>query len=211
MGHGSRADGQHVRGFGLHESTDWDLREKQAEQVKVLFTREDQESPASRGGLMPGVPLNPAAFALDLTADQMDRQLLIAVMPRPEHFEAALADLAQQIDEFPPEDCPEGMEVQLTQLQDTDILAIPNVAFDVEHEFAELKGQIVENGGQFQGLPVVSACQKIRFRLDKSGAALVSESDMVLSCLPRNFTVDRPFLIVMKERTADLVGQRDAR
>lgn len=177
-----------VSGFGLHEGTDWDLRTQQAAQVKVLFSQTDEESNTFR----------PSAFALDLTADHADQQVIVAVLPRASHLRAALDDLASRIEKFPPDE-------YAAELQEIDTLAIPNVAFHVKHEFAELQGgdKAIENPGEFQNLPVVKAMQSIRFRLDKSGAAVVSESNMYPGAEPRHFVVDRPFLIVMKHRSSD--------
>lgn len=194
-----------VRAFGLHESMECDLREKQAKQVRVLFSRDDRRVLApGYSGLMPGMHDNPTAFALDLTADQADRQLIVAVIPRPEDFNTAMDYLAQQIKEFPPEDCPEELLGYLTQLHATDTLAIPNVAFDVDHDFREL---LHAAGNLEEGADVVSAVQcarqRIRFRLDKSGATLVSESMFVDTALPRNFIVNRPFLVVIRRRLAE--------
>jgi hypothetical protein len=49
---------------------------------------------------------------------------------------------------------------------------------------------------------MLKAWQSIKFRLDKSGASVVSESGVHPSAIPRQFIVDRPFLIVMKRRSA---------
>lgn len=181
-----------VSGFGLREGSDWNLRAEQAVQVKVLFSQDEDPTDDESG------ESHLAAFALDLTADQAEQQVIVAVLPRAEHLRAALDDLARRIEEFTPDEYSE-------RLQDFDTLAIPNVAFHVNHEFAELQGvdKIIENPGEFQGLYVSKAWQSIRFRLDKSGATVVSESQTGLSAIPREFVVDRPFLIVMKRRSAD--------
>jgi len=181
-----------VSGFGLHEGTDWDLREEQAAQVKVLFSQIDDLTDDESYGA------KPTAFALDLTADQAEQQVIVAVLPRAEQLRAALNDLARRIEEFAPDE-------YLAKLLDIDTLAIPNVAFHVNHEFAELQGvdKIIENPGEFQDLYILNAWQSISFRLDRSGAAVVSESDMYPAAIPRQFIVDRPFLIVMKRRSSD--------
>ncbi len=178
-----------VSGFGLHEGTDWRLREKQAAQVKVLFSQTDDKS--DQGKL--------TAFALDLTADQAEQEVIIAVLPRAEYLRAALDDLARRIEEFAPDQ-------YSAMLHESETLATPNVAFDMRHEFAELQGvdKRIENPGKFRDLYIRKAWQSIRFRLDKSGAAVVSESGLYPgSEPPRHFIIDRPFLIVMKRRSAD--------
>lgn len=181
-----------VNGFGLHEGADWDLRAEQASQVRVLFSQTDELTDNEPDGS------TLAGFALDLTADQSEHQVVVAILPRAEHLRAALDDLARRIEKFAPNE-------HLAKLQEVDTLAIPNIAFHVNHEFAELQGpdKIIENPGEFRGLHILKAAQSIRFRLDKSGATVVSESSMYPAALPRHFVVDRPFLIVMKRRSAD--------
>lgn len=181
-----------VSGFGLHEGTDWGLRAEQAAQVKVLFSEvgdptDDESNGADRSG-----------FALDLTADHPARQVIVAVLPRAKHLRAALDDLARRIDRLAPDEYSE-------RLREIDTLAIPNVAFHVNHEFTELQGtdKVIENAGEFQGLFILKAAQSILFRLDKSGATVISESNMSPGAIPRCFVVDRPFLIVMKRRSTD--------
>ncbi len=177
-----------VRGFGLQEG-DWDLCAKQAAQVKVLFSQGDDESDGS----------SLSAFALDLTADQTEQQVIVAVLPRAGHLRSALDDLATRIEKSAPDN------EHSARLQESDTLAIPNVSFHVNHEFSQLQGvdKIIENSGEFKGLYIMNAAQSIRFRLDKSGATVVSKSHMTLAADPRHFVVDRPFLIVMKRRSSE--------
>ena len=54
----------------------------------------------------------------------------------------------------------------------------------------------------FNGYHIAKALQTIRFKLDRSGAELSSESQIF--CLPdaTHFVLDRPFLIVVKKRGA---------
>lgn len=178
-----------VRGFGLYEGTDFKLLAKQTAQVKVLFSQADDESDGA----------SPSAFALDLTADQTEQQVIVAVLPRAGHLRAALDDLARRIEKSAPSDR------YLAKLNAADTLAIPNVSFHVNHEFAQLQGvdKIIENPGKFQGLYIPKTAQSICFRLDKSGATVISEAHMTMAAIPRQFVVDRPFLIVMKRRSSD--------
>jgi hypothetical protein len=176
-----------VSGFGLYEGTDFGLRTRQAAQVQVLFSETDDGTHWDK----------PTAFALDLTAGQAD-QVIIAVMPRSEFLRDAVDELARQIVKHAPD---EGS----AELEAIDIIAVPNVAFNVDHEFAELQGldKIIENPGKFHGLYILKAWQSICFRLDKSGVAVASESGISLAPIPRQFIVDQPFLIVMKRRSAE--------
>ena len=81
----------------------------------------------------------------------------------------------------------------------------PIVLFSENHEFVELQGgdKIIENPGEFQGLFILKAGQSIRFRLDRSGATVTSEAQTFPAAIPREFIVDRPFLIVIKRRSAE--------
>ena len=178
-----------VIAFGLHEGTDWKLRNQQADQVKVLFSQ-----PGSELGLY-GINTE---FALELTADQADQQVIVAVLPRAEQLQASLDDLASRIEKYAP-------EKHLVKLQDIDTLRIPNVVFNVNHEFTELQGldKVIQNPGEFQNLYIGKAFQSIRFRLDKSGATVISEAHVIPCAVPRHFIVNRPFLIVMKRRSED--------
>lgn len=178
-----------VNGFGLHEGTDWNLRRKQSAQIGVLFSQTDgQHGPRAKL----------TAFALDLTADQADHQVIVAVLPRAKQLSATLEDMARRIEES-------AVDEYSAKLGMIDTLGIPNVVFSVDHEFAELQGfdKTIKNPGEFQGLHIEKAFQSIRFRLDKSGAAVISEAHMYPRALPRHFVVDRPFLVVMKRRSTD--------
>lgn len=180
-----------VKGFGPQPGSDWKLRQKQAAQVRVLFSQNDKEIDSESH------TFKPAAFALDLTADQAEHQVIVAILPRPEHLHAALDELTKRIEKFAPAGYQDGVEA--------DVMAIPNIAFHVNHEFAELQGvdKIIENPGEFRGLSILKASQSILFHLDKSGVTLVSESHVTAgSSIPRDFVVDRPFLIVMKRRSS---------
>ncbi|MFC1762651.1 hypothetical protein ACFL6U_11295 [Planctomycetota bacterium] len=178
-----------VSGFGLHEGKERFLLRDQADQVKVLFSQKGNQSDPV---------LKPTAFALDLTADQSDQQVIVAVLPRAEQLHTALDDLARRIEEHAP-------DKYGAKLRGIDTLGIPNVVFDVNHEYTEIQGvdKTVNNPGEFHGLYIHKAFQSIRLRFDKSGAAVVSESGVYSMAAPRHFIVDRPFLIVMKQRSAD--------
>lgn len=180
-----------VSGFGLHQA-DWDLLAKQAAQVRVLFSQADKPTSNEPNGFAF------TAFALDLTADQAEQQVIVAVLPRAADLRAALDELSKRIEKFAPGE-------HFKKLQETDTLEIPNVAFHLNHEFAELQGvdKVIENPGEFHGLYILKASQSFQFRLDKSGATVISEVHAAAAAIPRCFVVDRPFLIVMKRRTAN--------
>ena len=64
-----------------------------------------------------------------------------------------------------------------------DVLLVPNLNWEVRHHFSELEGsdKRLLNAG-FSGYRIAKALQTIRFKLDRSGAELSSESQMF--CLP---------------------------
>ena len=82
-------------------------------------------------------------------------------------------------------------------------MLVPNLNWEVEHNFSELEGSDKRflNAG-FSSYYVAKAMQTIRFRLDRSGAELASE--VQIPCLPMatHYVCDRPFLIIFKKRDA---------
>ncbi|MCA9235358.1 MAG: hypothetical protein KDA44_07790 [Planctomycetales bacterium] len=184
------AGGSHaVRGFGLHEGSDYELLVEQAAQVSVLFSQADDESDE----------FSPRLFALDLTARHADQQVIVAVLPRASDLRDAWTDLADRIETSAPDE-------QMANLHASDSIAIPNVAFYVQHEFVELQGEdkTIKNPGESRGAPMMTAAQSIEFRLDKSGATVFSEAEILdAAAMGRRFVVDQPFLVVMKRRSSD--------
>jgi hypothetical protein len=81
---------------------------------------------------------------------------------------------------------------------------VPILDFDICREYAELLGQNVQaKSPKVNGLPFVFAKQQIRFRLDETGSKLKSEAlCFILSGPPRDFTFDRPFLIMLLRKGA---------
>ncbi len=71
----------------------------------------------------------------------------------------------------------------------------------IDHRFRELIGKFITNAGS--AMPIVEALQTIEFRLDRSGAAVESESLVTASAIPRFLVFDRPFLVYMQRRDAD--------
>jgi hypothetical protein len=78
--------------------------------------------------------------------------------------------------------------------------------WDLEHHFRELEGpdKLLLNP-TLRGLYLDTALQRVRFRLDRRGAEVRSEAQVVLKGLSDgrdDFHFDRPFLIVMTKRGA---------
>ena len=59
--------------------------------------------------------------------------------------------------------------------------------------------KLLQNKG-WDGYWLDQALQMIEFRLDKSGASVSSESDVVWKGIPRLFHFTKPFLIIVKVR-----------
>jgi type II secretory pathway pseudopilin PulG len=89
-----------------------------------------------------------------------------------------------------------------------DRLAVPKLAVGISGSFPELLGRHLKNPG-WEDYFLSRALQLIRFRLDESGAKLVSEALVVGEnghepprSKERNFVFDRPFLIYLIEPDA---------
>ena len=81
------------------------------------------------------------------------------------------------------------------------MLLVPNLNWELQHSFSELEGtdKRLLNPG-FEEYSFAKVMQTIRFKLDRSGAELASETQMVCKPMATHFICDRPFLIVVKKR-----------
>jgi len=70
--------------------------------------------------------------------------------------------------------------------------------WEIEHHFNKLIGKLVPNANP--AMPIIEAKQSIRFKLDRYGAALESESTLAVAAIPRHFKFNRPFMVYMKKR-----------
>ncbi|WP_442484809.1 hypothetical protein [Aeoliella sp. SH292] len=178
-----------VQGFGPYKGSDWAVTNRQLAQVKVLF--KDRPEDSKFGEL--------TAFALDLTADQPDVQVVVAVLPHADNLQAMLDDLNGRIANYKGDG----------KIGSGAAMMVPNVLFSLAHDFTELEGphKPIQNTGEFEGGYIAKAWQSIRFRLDESGAMVVSEAKIEAAAAapadrvaPDRFVVDRPFLVLMKRR-----------
>lgn len=178
-----------VQGFGPYHGSDYAVTVRQLSQVKVLF--KDRPKDSKFGEL--------AAFALDLTADQPDVQVIVAVLPHADNLQSMLDDLDGRIENYKGDG----------RISSDATMMVPNVLFSLAHDFTELEGpdKLVQNAGEFQGGYIAKAWQSIRLRLDESGAMVVSEAKIEMPAAaaaagdaPDRFVVDRPFLVLMKRR-----------
>lgn len=133
-------------------------------------------------------------FVLDLSKNSRPYQLLVARMTRKETLEATLADLQAKIDK-PPKD------EWTRQFSLVDTLLVPFVTFRLKHNFRELEGGDRRiHGSRLGGNYVGVAFQEIDFSLDPMGARVTSSARIEVKAAPRDFHLNRPFLIVMRKR-----------
>jgi hypothetical protein len=133
----------------------------------------------------------PDDFVVDLDSESTTHQILLAMMPRPASLAEAVASLEKRI---PTEPFHGGAS-----------LRAPDVAFGLDHVFAELAGPFTNPA--FQGLYLALAKQSVRFRLDRGGAELKAEAVLAVASAapPRDPPLchfERPFLLLMKKRGA---------
>jgi prepilin-type processing-associated H-X9-DG protein len=82
-------------------------------------------------------------------------------------------------------------------------LLIPVLNFKILREYPELcKYPIKTSNNKINGLPIVSAAQLIRFRLDEKGAILLSDAILPVAALGGKLIFDKPFLILLKRHEA---------
>jgi hypothetical protein len=88
-----------------------------------------------------------------------------------------------------------------TELAENDRLILPKVQFSIQHTFQDFIGEFLLNPG-FEEYFFAEASQEILFNLDESGAMADAEAKIILKKGPgpRTMMVNRPFLIMMKEK-----------
>ncbi len=92
-------------------------------------------------------------------------------------------------------------------LVEDDCLYVPVVSFDVLKEYKEFYGfPVFSKNPKLNDMPCVLAEQQIRFRLDRTGAVLKSESlgGFFGEPMARDFIFDRPFLVMLIRKDAKL-------
>ena len=171
-----------VSAFGLfpHEA---DVNEELARQIEVLYAKEDGER------------YELTEFALDLCKTSSPSQIILACVPRKETLAATVAYLEEKI-------AAGGTEVTFGSHTP---LVVPNLNWKVLHHFAELEGtdKALQNPA-WKGYFLRTSLQQVEFRLDRSGAAMASQSKIVAAkaLVASRFRFLDPFLIVMKVRGA---------
>jgi hypothetical protein len=127
-------------------------------------------------------------FVVDLDRNSKPSQIILASVEPKETLAATWRDVQQKIKTGKPE----------AFSAYSDGLIVPNLNFQIQHRFKELEGELKD------GNRILRASQSVDFRLDRSGALLISEAISVSQfCSPRQFCFTRPFLIVMRKRGAE--------
>jgi hypothetical protein len=129
-------------------------------------------------------PEIPSEFALDMDKTSQPSQLILACVEPKESMAATWSDLKQKVAQ------PLGSGEQAAWV------VVPNLNFMIQHQFKE-----------FENVPyLINAHQSIDFLLDKTGAAVSSESTVwarLAAKVGYSFEFTRPFLIVMRKRGAE--------
>ncbi len=171
-----------VRSFGIREKDDYAFEQLRG-QAKILYRSDDDDRHGTQV----------SEFIIDPCQTSRPYQLVLARVNRKDSFAATLADVETKIAKSPPK--------YHSTLNIIDTLLVPNMAWQISHHFTELEGrdQLLLNPG-LRGLYLDTAMQTIRFRLDRSGAELSSESKTYYKPTATYFDFNRPFLIMMKKR-----------
>jgi hypothetical protein len=133
-------------------------------------------------------------FAIDPCRESSPNQVILARVPAEATLQATWKGLEKRMADYPRQSSAQP-DFEL------DTLLVPNLAWDVTYHFTELEGhdKLLKNKG-FEGLWMSHAIEGIRFRLDRGGVALRSESFLAAACVPRSFVFDRPFFIFVRKR-----------
>ena len=163
-----------VRSFGIRREDDYAYF-KLRNQVSVLFSVESQD----------GRHLE--EFAVDPCRTSDPYQLVLAVVPP----QPSLADAVARVERL-------AAQVKDSEsIGPNDTLLIPNLNWEIDHEFSELEGPLLNSA-----VSLVMARQTLRFTLNRSGADLAAEAKELFLPIPRHFHFDRPFLIILRKRGA---------
>ena len=128
--------------------------------------------------------------------------MIVACLPPKATLAEILDDMKKKTQEFARNRRQIGtMDECIADFGIRDVLLVPNLNWEIGHHFPELEGvdkRLLNKG--CGGYYVAKAIQRIRFKLDRSGAELASEAQVPCKPSAAYFVCDRPFLIVVKKR-----------
>jgi hypothetical protein len=169
-----------VSSFGVRQKDDYAYKALR-QQAAVLFVE--------GGGFKPL-----AEYVVDLDRGSSPSQIVLALTERHRTLQETLARVQKKIASH------KGHEGQLGI---NDVLLVPDMVWSISHRFAGLEGRAFRNPA-LAGQRLDVCQQDIFFRLDRCGAELKSEAKQYCTPIPSYYTFDRPFLLYMQKRGADM-------
>lgn len=130
-------------------------------------------------------------FGIDLCRSSKPSQIVLARTEPRKTLQETISSFQQKIE---PRQNHEGLDAN-------DVLLVPDLFWQVSHNFGEFEGRLFKNE-KLKGQAMDVMRQDILFRLDRSGAELKSEAKQYCLPMPSHYLFDRPFLIYMKKRDA---------
>ncbi|MFC1794309.1 hypothetical protein ACFL3Q_12060 [Planctomycetota bacterium] len=165
------------------------MYDEMRQQVEILFFHEDRDGSDRDSRIK--------EFAVDLCRHSNPYQVVAAIVEPKASLDQTLDYIRGKITDSRQEKNYE----QTKFLDDTDILKVPEMFWEIEHDFDELLEKIVANANP--AMPIIKAKQGIKFKLDRCGAMLESEATIMVASIPRYFIFNCPFLIYMKKRDCE--------
>ena|GEM_PF-1821372 len=155
-------------------------------------------------------------FVVELKTRSRDYRLLLAAVPAHRTLEQAIDDVRDKLSH--PNDVtlaefdvkskaitddastqgkqkhqePDALVSRLAELRELELFEVPVLDFDLKKRYDELVGQWTSAG------PIVEAMQRIRFKLDRTGATLESDGSIqVFGSRKREFVFRPPYLVLI--------------
>jgi hypothetical protein len=134
--------------------------------------------------------------AVDLDHTSKPNQIILALIePKPSLVEM-LESVEKKIAKAEKEEAHNG-------LGPNDVMLVPDIVWRISHRFAEIEGREFTNT-KLKGQRLDVAQQDIQFCLDRSGAELKSEAKTYMLPVPTYYVFNRPFLLYLKKRDAEM-------
>jgi hypothetical protein len=187
-GTGKKTD---ISSFGI-PSEDYDAYHHLKAQARVLFCAGEP-----RDGHF--------EFAIDLCADSSPSQIVVARIAPEATLAVALARVDKEVARWNEQlrrESPRQAK-RLQSIGPSDALLVPDFHWFISHRFTQIEGKRFKNP-KLVGRPLDVAQQDILFRLDKNGVELKSEAKALTAGIGTDYYCDRPFLIYMKKRDAQM-------
>jgi len=176
---GKRSD---VSAFGIRPY-DYGRFRSLRRQVQILYT-----NCRARGNT------KPLEFIIDPCASSNPYRLLLArLVRRPQTLSEAISSVKSLMDRYNLQR--QGMPVHF---DDEDELLIPSMYWQLHHRFTAFEK--VMSQARHMNAGNVEASEHIRFKLDRSGAALSTTTRIILTGPSPTYFFDRPYLILITKR-----------